>query len=160
MSFNVTTECIGRKIYRYHIGSSTEHTGMREDIKNWFKQCTQCIACNVWRSRSSEMYFTWLITVPFLIMNVDLCSSGVNENIDGSKRCFMNSMCVISQFIVSSPTVDITVAHLAQLFAQMVYFYLVCAQWWSLTIGARLRMCLWICARCWFHLLGTFKRES
>ena len=45
---------------------------MREDIKEWVKRCAHCIAYNAWRTRLSEVYFSWPITVPFWIMHVDL----------------------------------------------------------------------------------------
>ena len=68
------------------------------------------------------MNISWLITVLFWTMHVDLWHPGVNENMDGNKGYLMNSMCDITQFIVSSPTVDITAAHLAQLFCADVIF--------------------------------------
>ena len=139
MSLIVTPDSIRRKIFsHYHAGPSGGHMGeyktlfrirmrffwpgLREDIKNWVRQCAHCVAYNVWRSRASEMHFSWPITVPFWIMHVDLWSPGVNEDMDGNKGYLMNSMCDITQFIVSSPTVDITAANLAQMFCADVIF--------------------------------------
>lgn len=68
----------------------------------------------------SELHFSWPITVPFWIIHVDLWAPGLQEDDDGNKVYLMNSMCNISQFVVSSPTTDITVAHLAQLFMKYV----------------------------------------
>ena len=55
-------------------------------------------------------------------MYVDLWSPGVNEDMDVNKGYLMNSMYDITQFIVSSPTFDITAAHLAQFFCVDVIF--------------------------------------
>ena len=101
---------------------------MREEVKTWVKGCAHCISYNVWRSRMSELHFSWPITVPFWIMHVDLWSPGLHEDADGNKGYLMNSMCDITQFVVSSPTTDITAAHLAQLFmADVVLTFGMCS---------------------------------
>ena len=82
-------------------------TNMREDIKQWEAKCAHCVSYNVWRNRKSEMHFSWPITVPFWIMHVNLWSPGATLDHDGNKICFMNIMCDITQFVVSSPTVSI-----------------------------------------------------
>lgn len=56
----------------YHGGPSGAHMGeyktlhrmrlrfiwpkMRGDIKTWVSSCAQCISCNAWRSKKSELY--------------------------------------------------------------------------------------------------------
>ena len=49
-------------------------------------------------------------------MHVDLWSPGLNEDSNGNKGYILNSMCDIAQFVISSPTIDIKAASLAQLF--------------------------------------------
>ena len=88
---------------------------MREEIKLWVKMCAHCILYDVWRTRASEMHFSWPITVPFWIIYVDLWSSGCVENKEGAKGYLLNSMCDITQFVVSSATSDISSAALTQL---------------------------------------------
>ena len=53
-------------------------------------------------------------------MHVDLWAPGQIEDTAGDKGYLMNSMCDISQFVVSSATTDITAANLAQLFMKDV----------------------------------------
>ena len=129
----ITPDPLRRTIFsHYHASPSGGHMGtyktmfrlrlrffwpaMREDVKNWVKRCAHCVSYDVWRNRMSELHFSWPITVPFWIMHVDLWAPGLQEDTDGNKGYLMNSMCDISQFIISSPTTDITAAHLAQLF--------------------------------------------
>ena len=88
------------------------------------KRCAHCVAYDVWRSRASELHFSWPVTVPFWIMHVDLWSSGAIEDDTENKGCLLNSMCNISQFIVSSPTTDITAVRLGKLFIAEVIFYI------------------------------------
>merc|ERR1712194_590939 len=68
----------------------------------------------------SELHFLWPITVPFWIMHVDLWSPCLIENSAGEKGYLLNSMCDITQFVVSSPTSDISAAAVAQLFMKDV----------------------------------------
>ena len=128
----------------YHAGPTGGHMGeyktlfrlrtrffwpnMRSDIKLWVQRCAHCISYNVWRTRTSELNYSWPITVPFWIMHVDLWSPGSNTNDNGDKGYLMNSMCDITQFLVSSPTNDITAANLAKLFmADVVLSFGMCS---------------------------------
>ena len=58
---------------------------MREEIKEWVKRCAHCVAYDVWRSRASELNFSWPVTVPFWIMHIDLWSPGAIEDDTGKK---------------------------------------------------------------------------
>jgi hypothetical protein len=96
---------------------------MRQHIKDWTAQCAQCIACNAWRTRRSELYFSWPVTVPFWIMHVDLWQPGKVCDKNGNNYC-LNSMCDLSQFVVSSVTKDITARGLADLYmAEVILKY-------------------------------------
>ena len=60
-------------------------------------------------------------------MHVDLWSPGLNED-ESEKGYLMKSMCNINQFIISSLTVDISAAHLAQIFmVDLVLTFGVCS---------------------------------
>ena len=89
---------------------------MRDEVKTWVKRCAHCVSYSVWCTQTSELHLSWPGTVPFCIMHVDLWAPGQIEDTDDNKGYLMNSMCDISQFVVSSATTDITAAHLAQLF--------------------------------------------
>ena len=133
----VVPQSLRRTLFdHFHVGPSGGHMGtyktlfrlkmrffwpnMREDIKNWVRMCDHCIAYNAWRTRQSELYFSWHITVTFWIMHVDLWSPGTTTDDAGHKGYLMNSMCDLTQFVVSSPTTDITSVALAKLFMSKV----------------------------------------
>ena len=135
----ITPAPLQRSIFsHYHAGPSGGHIGeyktllrlqlrcfwpaMREEVKVWVKRFAHCISHDIWSTRMSELYLSWPITVPFWIMHADLWAPGQHEDDDGNEGYLMNSMCDISQFVISSPTTNITAAHLAKLF--MVEFVL------------------------------------
>ena len=61
-------------------------------------------------------------------MHVDLWSPGAIEDDTGNKGYLLNSMDDISQFIISSPTTDITAVHLGKLFmAEVIFAYGMCS---------------------------------
>ena len=101
--------------------------GMRRDIKSWVRSCAQCVAANNWRSRRSELYFSWPVTVPFWIMHIDLWSPGTVTDQDGF--CYLlNCMCDLTQFVISIPVADTTAVNLAELFVeQVILTYGMCA---------------------------------
>lgn len=101
--------------------------GMRENIKSWVKSCAACVAANAWRTRRSELYFSWPVTLPFWIMHVDLWSPG-NTEIKGKKGYLLNSLCDLTQFAISSVTYNITALELSQLFmSDVVLSFGMCA---------------------------------
>ena len=139
-----------RKIFsHFHAGPSGGHMGeyktlfrlrlrffwprMRANIKEWTIGCAHCQAYNIWRSRKSELYFSWPVTVPFWIMHVDLWSPGhavANSTSSGKQRNahLMNSMCDLTQFVISSVTYDITALELSQKFmSDVVLSFGMCA---------------------------------
>ena len=67
-------------------------TGMRELIRDWVVACTHCLSYNNWRTCSSELYFSWYVTISFWIMHIDLWSTGTTETDDGDKIHLMNGM--------------------------------------------------------------------
>ena len=126
----ITPISLRRSIFgHYHAGPTGGHMGkyktlfrlrlrffwpaMREEVKAWVKRYAHCISYDVWRTRMSELHFSWPITVPFWIMHVDLWAPGLQEDKNGNKGYLMNSMDDISQFVISSATTDITAANLA-----------------------------------------------
>ena len=57
---------------------------LREDIKQWVKNCTYCIAYNVWRNHRQELHFSWPVTISFNVMHLDIWSpeNVLNEHED------------------------------------------------------------------------------
>ena len=87
-----------------------------EVIKQWVSTFAHCVSYNLWRICSSELHFSWLVTVPFWIIHVDLWSPGLPINPSGSKISLRNCMCELTQFIVSSVAKDTNAGSLAQIF--------------------------------------------
>ena len=127
-----------RKIFsHYHAGPSAGHMGeyktlfrmrlrffwpgLRTDVKNWVKGCAHCNSYNIWKTRKSELYFSWPVTSPFYIMHVDSWAPGkmLNER-TGKTMMLMNAMCDLTQFVVSSATENPTAESLAQTFMEDV----------------------------------------
>ena len=138
---------------------------MREDIKNWVRMCAHCIAYNAWRTRQSELYFSWPITVPFWIMHVDLWSPGTTTDDAGHKGYLMNSMCDLTQFVVSSPTTDITSVALAELFMSTVVLTFGMCSVVVVDDGSNfknvfLEMCKKLNIHCWVLSRGNHKGNS
>ena len=103
---------------------------MQETIKMWVRNCAECVAAQAWKNRRSELYFSWPVTIPFWIMHVDLWSPGTTT-VQGKKGYLLNCVCDLTQFVVSSVTVDITAHHLAKVFiennkCQRVYSEILC----------------------------------
>ena len=94
---------------------------MREDIKQWVVKCAHCVAYHMWHNRKSELYFSLTITSPFWIIQTDLWIPG---NADTDSRVntgyLLNSLCNLTQFVVSTPTFNITASALAKLFMEEV----------------------------------------
>ena len=133
----IVPRLLRRKIFtHYHAGPSGGHMGeyktlyrirmrfywpsMRADIKNWVKSCAHCCAYNVWRNKKSELYFSWPVTTPFYIMHVDLWAPGHLVDKNGATLQAMNSMCDLTQFVVSSLVSDASSSVLAQVFMENV----------------------------------------
>ena len=142
----IVPEGLRRKLFNhYHAGPSGGHMGeyktlyrmrnrffwpsIRENIKQWVAGCAHCLSYNSWRSRRSELHFTWPVTVPFWIIHVDLWSPGTAvTNKQGDTGYLMNSMCDLTQFVVSTITFDITSHALAKLFmADVILSFGMCA---------------------------------
>ena len=104
----------------YRLRSRFFWPGMRQNIKDWVKGCAHCVAQHAWRTRRSELYFSWPVTVPFWIMHVDLWSPGHTQDHSGQKGYLLNAMCDLTQFVVSIPVTDITAASLAQIYMEQV----------------------------------------
>ena len=64
----------------------------------------------------SDLYLSWPVIVPFWMIHMDLQSQDIQEDAKGNKGYLLKYMCDISEFVVSSPTVDLTATHLVQLF--------------------------------------------
>jgi hypothetical protein len=144
--FQMNTRCVAlvivpaslrKKVFsHFHAGPSAGHMGeyktlfrlrlrffwpgLRGDCKAWIKGCAHCVAFNVWRTRKEEMHFSWPITIPFYIMHLDLWSPGLTVDGNGKAGYLLNSMCDLTQFVVSSVTFDTKATVLAKLFMEDV----------------------------------------
>ena len=92
----------------YHIGLSGGHMGeyktlyqlrmrffwpsLREEIKKWMAACAHCVNYNIWRTRSSKLHLSCLITVSFWIIYTYLWSPGLTEDINNQKVYLFNSV--------------------------------------------------------------------
>jgi len=95
--------------------------GLCKDVKEWVKGCAHCNSYNIWETRKSELYFSWPVTSPFYIMHVDLWAPGKMLNKQtGKTMMLMNTMCDLTQFVVSSIIENPTAESLAQLFMEDV----------------------------------------
>ena len=117
----------------YHAGPSAGHMGeyktlfrMRlrifcpglcKDVKEWVKGCAHCNSYNIWKTRKSELHFSWPVMTPFYIMHVDLWapSKFINKK-TGRTMMLLNTMRELTQFVISSITENPTAEFLAQLF--------------------------------------------
>ena len=95
---------------------------LRLDIQNWVKQCSHCVAYDIWTMRQNELYFSWPITSPFYIMYIDLWVPGELISSDGKKQYVMNCLCDMTQFVISIIAENPTASLLAKLFAEQVIF--------------------------------------
>ena len=78
--------------------------GMRELIRDWVSAYAHYLIHNAWRTCSSELCFSWRLTIRFWIMHIDFWSPGATETDDGDKIHLMTGMRNLTQFIVSSIT--------------------------------------------------------
>jgi len=121
----------------YHAGPSTGHmgeykrlfwmrlrffwSGLHKDVKEWVKGCTHCNSYKLWKTRKSELYFSWPVTSTFYIMHVDLWAPRKMLNKQtGKTMMLMNAMCDLTQFVVSTVIENPTAKSLAQLFMEDV----------------------------------------
>ena len=86
---------------------------MQEQIREWVASCAHCVSYNAWRTRFSELHFSWPVTVPFWIIHLDLWSPWYTETDKGTKIHLLNRMCDLTQFVVSSITHGIEAVALA-----------------------------------------------
>ena len=94
---------------------------MREDIRPWVAKCVHCVSYHIWSNSKSELYFNWTITLPFWIIHTYIWIPG-NTTTDSRVNIsyLLNSICNLAQFVVSTPTFDITAAALEKLFMEEV----------------------------------------
>lgn len=96
---------------------------------------------------------------------MDLRSHGHQDDNNGNKGYLMNAMCDITQFVVSSLTVDISVASLAQLFvANIILSFGMCS---AVVIddvstfkGAFISICIVLDIRQWCLARGNYRGNS
>ena len=133
----IVPEALRRPLFsHYHCGPTGGHMGeyktlfrmrlrfhwpnMRTNIKDWVKGCPECIAHNVWRNKRNELYFSWPVTAPFYIMHLDLWQPGKLEDEKQNSIYLFNSMCDLTQFVVSSIIKNPNALDLAKSFMEKV----------------------------------------
>ena len=85
------------------------------------RKCAQCVAYHIWRNRKIELYFSWTIMSPFWIIHTYFWIPGnASTNSRDNTGYLLNSLCDLTQFVVSIPTFDINTAALAGLFMEEV----------------------------------------
>ena len=79
---------------------------LREDIKQWVKNCTHFISYNVWHNHRQELYFSWPVIIFFYTIRLDIWSpvNVLNEHEDGGH--ILKCICDLTQFIVSCILID------------------------------------------------------
>lgn len=93
--------------------------GLRSNVLSWYNTCPHCVALNPKRGVSSEFTFLWPIYCPFWIVHVNLWAPGDTADYAGNTY-LMNTMCDMTQFVVTT-AVDDTHAHsFARVFMQEV----------------------------------------
>ena len=95
--------------------------GLCKYVKEWVKECAHCNSYNIWKTQKHELYFSWSVTSLFYIMHVDFWAPGkfINKQA-GRTMMFLNAMCDLTQFNISSITENPTAEYLAQLFMEDV----------------------------------------
>ena len=75
----------------------------------------------MWRNQKSKLYLSWLLTVPLLIMLINIWSLvHVITNMTGAKLYLMNCIFNLMQFVVSNITFYTSSTNLACLFVSQV----------------------------------------
>ena len=92
---------------------------MRQQIFDWVRSCAGCIPAAARLRESTGIIQSWPITTPFSIISVDLWAPGDMADYKGRNH-LLNSMCDMTQFVVSIATEFVTASHLARLFMEGV----------------------------------------
>ena len=74
-------------------------TGLQKDFKEWVKGCSHCVSHNAGRSRKSNMYLSWPVTMQFYIMCVDIWSPSRLVETKKYNIQLMNSIFDLTQFL-------------------------------------------------------------
>ena len=133
ISLIIVTTSLHRNIFsHYHAGPTGSHMGeyktlfhlrsrffllgLKKDVNKWAKWCAHCVANIVWWFRKSKLYFSWSVTMPFYIMHIYIWSPGQLVNTKTDTFQLMNSMCDLTQFVISSVVWNINAEILAKTF--------------------------------------------
>ena len=60
----------------YHIKIQFFWPKLRSNIYRWIKRCLDCQLTFRWRRRGQELMFSWPLSIPFIILHVDLWMLG------------------------------------------------------------------------------------
>jgi hypothetical protein len=92
---------------------------MHKQFDEMVAACPHCALASSRKQVKSELMFGWPLDSPFFTLHVDLWSTG-DANGDGSQSHLLNSMCDMTQFVVSTPSPVILASALPIVFMQEV----------------------------------------
>jgi len=92
---------------------------MRKDIMAWVDGCPDCIPARIRRRESTGLVHSWPVTTPFSILSVDIWKPGATSNPRGYNG-LLNTMCDMSQFVVSVPICGAESSYVARIFMESV----------------------------------------
>jgi hypothetical protein len=93
---------------------------MRKQVNDMVAAFPHCALAKSRKQVKSELMFGWPLDSPLCTLHVDLWSAG-DANGDGSQAHLLNSMCDMTQFVVSTPAPVILAPALASVFMQEVF---------------------------------------
>jgi hypothetical protein len=93
--------------------------GIRKMVEEMVAACLHCALANSRKQAKSELMFGWPLDSPFCNVHVDLWSAGDVAG-DGNKEYQLNSMCDMTQFVISTPAIGIAAHELSTVFMQEV----------------------------------------
>ena len=92
---------------------------LRKDVISWVRMCAACIQANNTTYVSKQLVHSWPLLTPFAIISADIWSPGDIISPTGAK-CLLNSMCDMTQFMVSVALAHVNSAELARVFMEGV----------------------------------------
>jgi hypothetical protein len=90
---------------------------MRKQVDEMVAACPHCTLANSRKQVKYELMFGWPLDSPFCTLHVDLWSTG-DASGDDSQAHLLNSMCDMTQFVVSTPSPVILASALTSVFMQ------------------------------------------
>ena len=90
--------------------------GLRTDVTTRANGCAHCLSYNVWRNQKQELHFSWPVIMPLYIMQANLWDPGTSLSKNSAGRHLLNAMCDLTQFFVSTITMETHAEYIAKPF--------------------------------------------